>query len=353
MKIASADIRLASQRQYVEKREQSERLEMWVGTRGGAPNEGRLQRGPFAGADRLELSPQAASLRAPAEQALGEIDPDESLELDSDLKLLKMLMEKVLKKKVKLSDVAFKAPGGGETEFATPQRAAAPGQTRQGFGLAYDYSASHYESEQTDFAARGVVKTADGKEIAFSLDLSMQREYYREENLSIRLGDAALVDPLVLNFDGNAAELTDARFSFDLDADGDAEAVPFLSGNRAFLAFDRNGDGVINDGSELFGPTTGDGFAELAVYDQDGNAFIDEGDEIYDQLRLYNKNAAGEDQLSTLKEGNVGAIYLGAVDTEFAVKDAANESLGQVRQTGVFLEEEGGVGTVQQVDLAV
>jgi len=47
----------------------------------------------------------------------------------------------------------------------------------------------------------------------------------------------------------------------------------------------------------------------------------------------------------------VGAIYLGHVDTPFTIKDESNQLLAQVRDSGLFLEEDGGVGSVQQVDL--
>ena len=53
-------------------------------------------------------------------------------------------------------------------------------------------------------------------------------------------------------------------------------------------------------------------------------------------------------------EKGVGAIYLGNVASDFALKSlATNASQGQVRSTGVFLKENGGVGTIQQVDLAI
>ncbi len=36
--------------------------------------------------------------------------------------------------------------------------------------------------------------------------------------------------------------------------------IAFATGNSGFLAFDKNADGMINDGSELFGPESGNGF---------------------------------------------------------------------------------------------
>lgn len=230
-------------------------------------------------------------------------------------------------------------------------QAQGPPARQQGFGFAYDSYESYEESESTSFAAGGVVKTKDGREINFQLALNMNREFRQEESLSIR-GGQAQIDPLVINFDGDTVELTDSKFEFDLDADGEDESISFLQSNSGFLAFDRNGDGQINDGSELFGPSTGNGFSELATYDQDGNRFIDEGDAIYDKLSVYNKNADGEDQLTSLRDAGVGAIYLESVSTEFSLNDENNEQDGQLRSSGIYLEEDGGVGTVQQVDLS-
>jgi hypothetical protein len=49
----------------------------------------------------------------------------------------------------------------------------------------------------------------------------------------------------------------------------------------------------------------------------------------------------------------VGAIYLGHIETPFLLKDANNSTLGAVRDSGIFLQENGGVGTIQQLDLVV
>ena len=117
----------------------------------------------------------------------------------------------------------------------------------------------------------------------------------------------------------------------DLDADGDKENINFATGGSGFLALDRNGDGKINDGSELFGATSGDGFADLATLDSDHNGWIDENDAAYTQLRVWTKDSAGNDQLSTLKQANVGAINLSSVATPFDLKDSSNALLGQIR----------------------
>lgn len=83
----------------------------------------------------------------------------------------------------------------------------------------------------------------------------------------------------------------------DLDADGMEDQISFVLPGSGFLALDLNGDGRINDGRELFGPETGDGFAELARYDEDGNQWIDENDPVFERLRIWTKDAEGRDVL--------------------------------------------------------
>lgn len=208
------------------------------------------------------------------------------------------------------------------------------------------------EHESSAFSASGVVRTADGKSIDFKLDLAMCRDY-QSECREVDGGKVTLLDPLVINFDGQAATLGDTCFDFDLDSDGRSESLHGLTGGSAFLAFDRNGDGLINDGSELFGARSGDGFADLAQLDGDGNGWLDDADIDYASLKAWSRDAQGKDTLLGLKDQGIGAIYLGSTETPFALKDSANQLHGQVRASGFYLREDGRAGSLQQIDLAV
>ena len=182
----------------------------------------------------------------------------------------------------------------------------------------------------------------------------MSRSYHEESDVSITIGDARPTkDPLVVNFNGAAAQLSSQRFSFDLDADGRGEEINFVGGGSGFLVFDRNGDGKVNNGLELFGARSGDGFAELSALDVDGNGWVDDGDAAYGSLRVWSRNAAGKDLLVTLSQAGIGALSVASVASEFSLKDSGNELLGQIRSTGLYLREDGQVGTLQQVDLTV
>lgn len=208
------------------------------------------------------------------------------------------------------------------------------------------------EHESSDFSSAGKVCTADGRELNFNLELSMCRDYSCTRTIQ-QSGTVRLRDPLVINFDGKAAELSGQCFAFDLDVDGTREMIDGLGSASGYLAFDRNGDGIINDGSELFGTRSGDGFADLMALDDDGNSWLDEADQAFASLRVWQHDATGNARLSTLGEKGVGALYLGSSETPFSLTDGDNRLLAQIRASGIYLSEDGRAGSLQQIDLAV
>jgi len=222
-----------------------------------------------------------------------------------------------------------------------------------GNGLVYQRQTRYQEQEKMEFKAEGLIRTADGREIAFSTSLTMSRNYVEESGINTGQGGAKKIDPLVINFDGKGAQLSQTRFNFDLDNNGTEEQIASLHPGSGYLAWDRNGDGIINNGSELFGPTSGLGFSELARFDEDGNHFIDEGDSIYHQLRIWSFNEDGSQQLVALGDKNIGAIFLGHVTSPFQLKDDNNQSLGEISNSGFFLYENGKTGLVQEINLTV
>lgn len=225
---------------------------------------------------------------------------------------------------------------------------------QQSSGKMLTLTAGQYyeECEETSFSTTGTVRTADGREISIHVDVSMSRRFtqYFEEEMQIMPVNTC--DPLVINFDGNLAELTDQKFFFDIDGDGEQDEISGLNGSSGYLALDKNQDGIINDGNELFGPKSGNGFADLAAYDEDGNGWIDEGDAIWSKLKIWCRNEDGTDTLYTLADKGVGAICLQNADTDFALKGEANQTKGVIRSTGIFLYENGNVGTIQHLDVA-
>ena len=109
----------------------------------------------------------------------------------------------------------------------------------------------------------------------------------------------------------------------------------------------------MNDGRELFGAVTGNGFTELATLDADRNGWIDENDAAFTNLRLWRRDTKGNESLTTLAANGIGALELTAAATPFVMQSSSNEILGDMRATSIFLQENGKTGTMSQVDLTV
>ncbi len=139
--------------------------------------------------------------------------------------------------------------------------------------------------------------------------------------------------PILIDTTGNGFNLTDAANGvyFDIDADGMAHHVAWTSANSddAWLALDRNGNGFIENGAELFGnrtpqpqPSSGivkNGFLALAVYDSSvkgGNEdrVISSGDSVFSSLQLWqdtNHNGVSEaGELHSLSSLKIDSIFL-------------------------------------------
>lgn len=291
--------------------------------------------------------------------SIGSIDDPQNLIQTKDrlkLELIVRLHKAITGKEIKVMLInpdQLRTNGGHEPAFSPDSVSPSSPPVQSAIGVELEHSQTIRESEQTRFAVNGRIQTRDGQTIDLEIELNMARSVSIEQHQMLRLG-ARLSDPLVLNFDGKATELSNTRFKFDLDLDGKADDVPTLAGQSAFLVLDRNGDGQINDGREMFGALSGNGFVELSEYDSDGNGFIDEGDSIFSHLRLWSPTADGQGQLMTLGSSNVGAIWLHHSSTEFSLTpDLEENRLGVIRSSSIYLSEDGQVGTVQQLDLSI
>ena len=211
------------------------------------------------------------------------------------------------------------------------------------------------ETEITCFKSTGSVTTSDGREINFDISMEMSRSFTETVESISSETQYILTDPLVIQLDDAPETISNQTWLFDIDADGIKDEISMLAKGNAFLALDNNENGIIDDGSELFGTQSGNGFKDLAAYDEDGNGWIDENDSVYTRLKVWTKDASGKDQLLNLQQADVGAIYLGHTATQFSHNNQTNNEMNAlVRQTGFYLHEStGSAGIVQQIDFAV
>jgi len=351
MKIENSNICLKSEHSSVTFKQKQENMQFWIGDN----PETSMNSPPGIIIDiskkAMELHQQISSTNSQC------IDTDIEEELAGEdkqkLMLIEAMLTQLLGKKFR-----FKIPKKIRINSDMPINRGVPanqgnGNPRAGWGLIYDSKSIHYESEKVSFSSTGTVRTSDGREIKIDLQLNMSREFFSSEEIHIRAGDALRKDPLVINFDAPSAILSDNKFSFDIDCDGSPDQISRLLAGSGFLSLDLNNDGKINDGSELFGPQSGDGFADLSQYDLDENGWIDENDIIFDRLRIWTKDEYGNDTLFALGEKGIGAIYLGSAGTAFSLRGEENKENGVIQKTGIFLHENGTAGSVQHVDLIV
>ena len=201
------------------------------------------------------------------------------------------------------------------------------------------------EAESCQFSASGKVCLADGSERQFDVGFQLERSEEISQTVS-----RTLIDPLVLDRAAPTTALASTCVEFDLDCDGKLEQMRLPGVGSAFLFLDRNHNGKADNGSELFGPGTGNGFAELARLDSDRNGWIDEVDPAFADLMLWQ---AGNDdrQVQRLDQAGIGALATASTDTPFELKENG-EKVGQMRSSSVWLGERSGAGVVRQIDVS-
>lgn len=207
------------------------------------------------------------------------------------------------------------------------------------FAVDYRRRETYRETEATSFRASGSVTTDDGRQIDFAQALDLARVYARTETISLRATGTGEPSAATTPIAATAAPES-------------APAIqPALSLGGSVLGLDADGDGTIDPQTELVGQS-GNGFAELAQYDEDRNGFIDEGDSVFSRLALVDRTAEGL-TAATLTEKGVGAIYTGSVATPYTYTDAGNRPVAQLARSGVYLNENGTTGIAQQVNVLV
>ncbi|WP_428738381.1 hypothetical protein [Sulfurimonas sp.] len=331
MKIASSSIAMGSSYEKTSVTMEREHLEQWIGSRDTQPRNKALNK------DDLHLSKQYKMLEVQKKE-------DDFDSLDPELQKIIKALEFLTGKKIHIK-LFHPENSGGHREHRHNDENHVQNQ-RAGWGIDYSYEKTEINAQKLQFASVGNVTLKDGSKIDFKLSMSMQQTTMKHESLSVKAGDA-LIDPLVIQFQDGAVEFSETKTNLDLNLDGAEEEFSFVGAGSGFLTLDKNNDGIINDGSELFGPNSGDGFDDLRVYDEDNNNWIDENDTVFDKLRIWTKDADGNENFYSLKDVGIGALYLQNVSTQFEFNE------GNLSQSSIFLREDGSAGMINEVDLRV
>ncbi|HEX9931573.1 MAG TPA: cadherin domain-containing protein, partial [Allosphingosinicella sp.] len=166
--------------------------------------------------------------------------------------------------------------------------------------------------------------------------------------------------PIVLDLDGDGLELVDfngSTVTFDMDEDGIRDVTGWVAADDGLLALDRNGDGTINDFTEISFKRDEDGaltdLEGLRAFDTNANGFLDAGDERWGEFRIWRDlnqdgvSQAGE--LVSLTEGGIANINLTLTLTGDSPENAAENV---VYGTARYQRSDGSHGIVGDVFLA-
>ncbi|WP_319244458.1 hypothetical protein [uncultured Propionivibrio sp.] len=169
-------------------------------------------------------------------------------------------------------------------------------------------------------------------------------------------------DPLVLDLDGDGIETlgidTTNPILFDHAANGVRIATGWLKSDDAFLVADRDHDGTIDSGAELFSDATPldaggiatDGFAALAQEDTNHDSVVDANDADWANLRLWRDlnqdGIAQADELFTLASQHIDALRLART-----VQNTTQPNGNRIADTGVYVRDDASIGTMGDIDL--
>ncbi|MGL1958229.1 MAG: hypothetical protein OCD00_13025 [Colwellia sp.] len=215
----------------------------------------------------------------------------------------------------------------------------------------------HSHKQQLSYQMQGEF-SIDNKKLSIDYSFTLESEQLSYSRFEMTAG--ALKDPLLVQFGQKSMGNITGEHNFAINEDNTLDKLPIFSGDVGYLVFDKNNNQQADNGSELFGPKTGQGFNELAQLDSNGNGFIDEGDMHFDQLAIWqpsdhlNSPANSEStQWLSLKEAGIEAINLSSIATPYNFYNQSGETQAQLTRSGFAINSDGQAMGVHQIDVKI
>ncbi|MFB2804482.1 LamG-like jellyroll fold domain-containing protein [Microcystis sp. BLCC-F209] len=170
---------------------------------------------------------------------------------------------------------------------------------------------------------------------------------------------AKSLDPLIIDLNNDGLQLISLENSstrFDIDADGYAENTAWVSPQDGILTIDLNGDGIINNITEIFSENYGNGTAKsgieaLTTLDSTKNGIISAADDQFNQILVWqdlNQDGISQpNELKTLTQHGITSINLNGLPTE-TIQDG-----NIIRTRSLFNRNDGTIGQIADVAFLV
>jgi hypothetical protein len=167
-----------------------------------------------------------------------------------------------------------------------------------------------------------------------------------------------LASPIILDLDGDGVETLNVKDGayFDHDGNGFAEQTGWAGADDGLLVWDRDGDGRIKDGTELFGNETllndgskaADGFQALAELDDNADGRVDASDAAFANLRVW-KDADGDGVSSAGELLSLTDLGIESIATGYSASGLVDAQGNQHREIGSFIRTDGTAGAATDV----
>ncbi len=222
-----------------------------------------------------------------------------------------------------------------------------------------DYTVVVYASQSSlaDAGIYSVHVTNDAANLAvggFTLEHIMTLDNVGYGALTAANFTSSAIDPIILDLDHNGIALTtlDNGVSFDINADGHQDKIAWTAGSDGILAYDVDGNGTIDNGSEIFSPhfaggTYVDGLAALATLDSNHDGKIDANDEAFSKLTIWqdlNHNGISDaGELSSLSDHQIASLSLDAHASDSTINGQS------ILSDGSYTLDDGSIGHFVEV----